>query len=76
MGRRDDSDVMETPKYWPESFVHYINTYGQDKVIFRTDFPVLDFERTVNEINELGIRPDCLKKLMRENVLKIYGLES
>ncbi len=46
------------PKYWPESFTHYINTYGQDKVIFGTDFPVLDFGRTVDEIDSW----DCAKR--------------
>ncbi|UCE30701.1 MAG: amidohydrolase, partial [Burkholderiales bacterium] len=34
------------PKYWPQSFVRYIDSYGRDKVVFGTDFPVLDFERT------------------------------
>lgn len=63
------------PKYWPESFVHYINTYGQDKVIFGTDFPVLDFERTVSEIDGLGLRDGARRKLMRDNVLRIYGLD-
>ena len=33
-----------SPKYWPQSFVHYINTFGKDKVLFGTDYPVLDFE--------------------------------
>lgn len=64
------------PKYWPESFVHYINTYGQDKVIFGTDFPVLDFERTVTEIDALGLRETSRRKLMRDNALRVYGLES
>ncbi len=64
------------PKYWPQSFVHYIDTYGQDKVIFGTDFPVLDFERTVAEIDALGLREIPRRKLMRDNVLRVYGLES
>ena len=63
-----------SPKYWPESFVHYINSYGQDKVIFGTDFPVLDFKRTLNEIHGLGFKPAVLKKLLRENVRRIYEL--
>ena len=63
------------PRYWPECFVHYINTYGQDKVIFGTDFPVLDFEATVADIDALGLRPAPRRKLMRDNVLRLYGLE-
>ena len=65
-----------SPKYWPQSLVHYINTYGQDKVIFGTDFPVLDFERTVAEIDVLALRKIPRRKLMRDNVLRVYGLES
>ena len=33
------------PKYWPDSFVRYIDSYGRHKVMFGTDFPVLAFER-------------------------------
>jgi predicted TIM-barrel fold metal-dependent hydrolase len=63
-----------SPKYWPDSFVKYINSYGQDKVIFGTDFPVLDFERTRREIEALGLRPEPLKKLLRDNALRLYKL--
>jgi predicted TIM-barrel fold metal-dependent hydrolase len=63
-----------SPRYWPASFVNYINTYGQDKVVFGTDFPVLQFERTMQEIAGLGIRPGPLRKLMRENALQLYKL--
>ncbi len=61
-----------SPKYWPDSFVHYINTFGKDKVIFGTDFPVLDFERTRGEFEALGLRPSSLEKVMRSNALELY----
>jgi predicted TIM-barrel fold metal-dependent hydrolase len=64
-----------SPKYWPEEFVHYINTFGRDKVIFGTDFPVLDFVRTRKEIDDLDLRPESKRKLLRDNVIRIYGLE-
>lgn len=63
------------PAYWPDSFTHYINTYGQDKVIFGTDFPVLDFGRTIDDIDGLGLRDAPRRKLLRDNVLRIYGLD-
>ncbi len=62
------------PKYWPASFTHYINSFGQDKVIFGTDFPVLPFKRTVEDIDDLELKPEVRRKLMRENALRIYGL--
>ncbi|NBC22608.1 MAG: amidohydrolase family protein [Gammaproteobacteria bacterium] len=64
-----------SPKYWPEEFVHYINTFGQDKVIFGTDFPVLDFVRTRREIDDLDFRPGPKRKLLRDNVIRVYGLD-
>ena len=63
------------PRYWPQSFVHYINSYGQDKVIFGTDFPVLDFEKTMRQIDELGLRPEAKRKFLRDNALRIYKLD-
>ncbi|WP_173932600.1 amidohydrolase family protein [Chelativorans sp. Marseille-P2723] len=69
------STDAHSPKYWPASFVNYINSYGQDKVIFGTDFPILDFGRTIREIDELGLKPVAKRKLLRDNVLKIYGLD-
>lgn len=65
-----------SPKYWPASFVQYLNTYGRQKVMFGTDFPVLAFKRTVDEIDELGLRPETMRAVMRDNALRIYGLGS
>ena len=54
--------------------MHYIDSYGQDKVMFGTDFPVLNFDRTREEIEALGIRPGAMVKFMRENARKLYKL--
>ena len=62
------------PTYWPESFIKYINSYGQDKVIFGTDFPVLDFERTRADVEALNFKPAVLQKLLRDNALRLYKL--
>ena len=63
-----------SPKYWPESFVKFINSFGQDKVMFGTDFPILDFERTRGEIEALGLKPEARKKLLRDNAVRVYKL--
>jgi len=63
-----------SPRYWPEAFVRYINSYGQDKVIFGTDYPVLDFERTRREIDSLGLKDEAKRKLLRDNARRIYKL--
>jgi predicted TIM-barrel fold metal-dependent hydrolase len=65
-----------SPKYWPDSLVKFINSYGQDKVIFGTDFPVLRFKRTVDEIDALELKPEVRRKFMRDNVSKLYKLDN
>ncbi|MBL8377612.1 MAG: amidohydrolase [Burkholderiales bacterium] len=62
------------PPYWPETFVKYMNSYGQDKVIFGTDFPVLDFERTRADFDALPLKPEVRRKVLRDNALRLYRL--
>ena len=62
------------PKYWPEPYVHYANSYGKHKVMFGTDWPVIDPERAVAEIAELDIKPEAKKLLMRGNALRVFNL--
>lgn len=62
------------PRHWGESFVHFANSWGQDKALFGTDWPVIDPERAVKEVDELNLRPEPKRKLMRENALKIFRL--
>jgi predicted TIM-barrel fold metal-dependent hydrolase len=62
------------PKHWQSQLVHYLNTYGKQKVLFGTDWPVIDPERAVAEIRELKLRPDAAKLLMRDNALRVFRL--
>ena len=62
------------PKYWPESFVHYANSYGKNKVMFGTDWPVIDPVRAVKEIEDLGFRKEAKQLIMRDNALKVFNL--
>ena len=61
------------PKYWPDSYVHYANSYGSHKVLFGTDWPVVDPERAVREIDALKLKPEAHRQLMRENALRIFS---
>lgn len=60
------------PKYWPEELWHYLNTYGKEKVLFGTDWPVIDPERAIREINDHGVRADAYPLLMGGNAKRIF----
>lgn len=62
------------PKHWPQALVHYLNTYGREKVLFGTDWPVIDPERAVREIDAMGLRPESHRMLMRDNALRVFRL--
>ncbi|RMG50883.1 MAG: amidohydrolase [Acidobacteria bacterium] len=63
------------PRYWDRSLVHFINTRGQDKVLFGTDWPVVDFERAIQEIDALELKESAKKKLLFENAVRVFNLE-
>ncbi len=62
------------PRHWPESFVHFINTWGKDKVLFGTDWPVIDPERAIKEIDALELRPESKQKFLRDTALRLFRL--
>ncbi len=62
------------PKHWPKQLVHYLNSYGREKVLFGTDWPVIDPERAVREIDDLNLRPATMHALMRNNALRVFRL--
>jgi hypothetical protein len=62
------------PRHWPKPYVHYANSYGREKVMFGTDWPVIDPERAVREVDELGLKPEAKRMLMRENALRVFRL--
>ncbi|WP_296576837.1 amidohydrolase family protein [Phreatobacter sp.] len=64
-----------SPKYWPPSFVHFIRSFGKTKVLFGTDFPVLDFERTMAEIDALGFSDEVRALFLRDNAVRLYKLD-
>jgi uncharacterized protein len=63
------------PRYWKPEFVHFINSWGQNKVLFGTDFPIVDFERATREIGELDLRPESREKLLWRNAARVYGID-
>ncbi|HUT71165.1 MAG TPA: amidohydrolase family protein [Desulfatiglandales bacterium] len=62
------------PKYYQPQFLNYLNTYGQDKVLFASCFPLTDYDRQIKELNELDLRPGPKRKFLRDNAMKLWGL--
>ncbi|MGH7076055.1 MAG: amidohydrolase family protein [Stellaceae bacterium] len=62
------------PRYWDASLIRYLNSRGQDKVLFGTDFPLLLHQEALRQVDELDLRPGPKQKLLRDNALRVFGL--
>lgn len=62
------------PKYLPQALKHYMNSYGAHKVMFGTDWPVIDPERAVAEMQANDFRPDAMRQIMRDTAVKVFKL--
>jgi predicted TIM-barrel fold metal-dependent hydrolase len=60
------------PKYLPAELIQYMNTRGQDKILFASDHPVLSFDRCLREAEELPLRDGVLEKYLRGNALSVF----
>jgi len=63
------------PRYWDKELVHFINSWGRDKVMFGTDFPVIHPETAMEQIAELGFREKSLENFLSGNAARVYGLD-
>lgn len=63
------------PKYWPQSFVEFARGWGRDKVIWATDYPLLTFEQTLEQLDALDFPPEIQRKVVRDNAVRAFRLD-
>ncbi len=62
------------PRYYPPQLLHYMKTYGKDKVLFGTNFPQLSLEKCVAQVRELKLPEDIQAKFFGENARRVFKL--
>ncbi|UCH87424.1 MAG: amidohydrolase [Dehalococcoidia bacterium] len=62
------------PKYYPPQLVQFMNSRGQDKVMFATNYPMLLFTPCMAQIEGLGLKPEAQEKFLRLNAMRVFGL--
>ena len=62
------------PRYYPPQLLHYLKTYGQDKVLFGTNFPQLSLEKCVQQVYELGLPEVVQAKFFGTNAQRVFKL--
>ncbi len=61
-----------SPKYLPESLLHYMRTRGKKKIIFASDSPALTMTRTITEASELDLAPEVLDDYLYGNADRFF----
>jgi predicted TIM-barrel fold metal-dependent hydrolase len=65
-----------SPKYFPPILLQYANTLLKDKILFGSDYPVIDPERWMAEFEKLNIKPEVRPLILKENAAKLLGLRT
>lgn len=62
-----------SPKYFPPQLVKAVNGMLRDKVLFGSDFPVIQVDRWMKDFAELDIKPEVMPKILKDNALKVLN---
>jgi predicted TIM-barrel fold metal-dependent hydrolase len=64
-----------SPKYFPPNLVRNANSLLQDKVLFGTDFPLITADRWLRDFGTLDIKPHVRPKILKDNAIRLLGLD-
>jgi predicted TIM-barrel fold metal-dependent hydrolase len=63
-----------SPKYFPPQLVRQANTLLKHKVLFGSDYPVLNLDRWMAAFDELEIKDEVRPLIIKENAVKLLRL--
>lgn len=61
-------------RHWPERLKQFAGGYGQDKIIWGTDYPLLPFKRTLDDVYACGFSAEATRKIVRDNAAHVFGV--
>jgi len=63
-----------SPKYFPSQLVRHANSLLRHKVLFGSDYPLVDPDRWLADFAHLEIRDEVRPLILKENALRLLGL--
>lgn len=64
-----------SPKYFPPLLIQYANGLLKKKMLFGSDFPALTPERWLADFDQIGIKPEVRKLILKNNAIRLLGLD-
>jgi predicted TIM-barrel fold metal-dependent hydrolase len=62
------------PNYYPKELLAFMDSRGSDKVMFGTNFPMLSFDKCVQQASELKLKPQNMEKFLWGNANRVFKL--
>jgi hypothetical protein len=62
------------PRYYPQALLQFMRSYGQDKVLFGSNFPQLSLSRCMAQVKELELAPEVEAKFLHGNARQVFRL--
>lgn len=63
-----------SPQYWDPEFVDFVRGRGREKVMWGTNYPIVDIETSLREIEDLNLSADVERKLLAENARSVFDV--
>lgn len=63
-----------SPQYWDPEFVDFIRGRGREKVIWGTNYPIVDMQTSLREVDDLNLSADVERKLLAENARSVFDV--
>lgn len=63
-----------TAKRYPAQLVDYLKSNGREKVLFGSNYPMIDPARALASLDELGLDEATRKAFLRGNAERVFGL--
>ncbi len=64
------------PKYFPDSLVRHADTLLQDRMLFGSDWPMIEPTRWLKDFEKLPIRDESRTKILRTNAFELFGISN
>ncbi len=65
-----------SPKYFPPQLIRAANSFLRHKVLFGSDFPLIQPDRWMRDFERLEIKDEVRPLIFKENALKVLGLRN
>ena len=64
-----------SPKYFPPQLVKAANSMLRGKMLFGSDFPVIQVDRWMNDFANLDIKPEVAPLIFKQNAQRVLGIK-